>query len=843
MERLKTIIDATTKQPTIINEESNFVVITYWWGNNVLNQNTARPCVAFYEVYFKNIINFCLDSFTAIGTRITQVNPNIRGEAYDKLVISGIHKFFKGLSDGTRINIFDKIIDKNVETYLYNLHEYCGISDRLSPKEKNQAVIKYFEKMIQKEDREEKKHYERNPNIPFIRIFPKDFDFKNKKDLREILYKITVHAILINKINLVNHYVNSVKVTKIREEFLEKKNANNITPEYNKQVKKELENLTKKKTDLIAKFLQNLKIKKANYTEDDVREGNIANGDLEYFSEFTNSSIIDILNYQLRYVNPMTFNQMIAKWEDECEKKKCNYLAVEYPEFTEPGGYQLAINAKPMFIQKALSLCGSRAVLYIDGDMYIRKYPHIFDMQDVDYMGRGWWMDPRASWKMEESIMFDPYTFETSGGIMYFSQSDEAKKLIELWVNTAKNPKNLGKADDRVLSLIFNTKALLCSMKIIQLPIEYLWLSLDYDERMLDLIYDYNKPQMEQSIFVEHPECLTSEDTASGAGASSNRTPAFYSFLENLTPATEIMHEYLFFPNREMAESFKDYFDYMNNTTYINDGNEDLIKKGLVDPANPSNNEQPLTIIPYDKKYGNIKHIIKEINEETSANYTFNDIAEINEKEIERMNLSTYNISVIDNNYYEINNLSNMRHKEIFRIILKLLTENKNVIYNPVDAQGYSIDLYNKLMREKDNLYAKLDFVFFPIITSYDHSDFYKPKIDFNQPILFRSVNKFLVEYLKMFVSLDDLSSFINNGAYELYSRTRIGYLNKKPSRNSEQTMVGGGNKLINQFLLNYENGLKQLYSRKNELKKNVRKTFKNRKFFQSKSMKNTRRR
>ena len=346
MEKLKIIIDKTTKQPTIINPESNFVVITYWWGNNILNQNTARPCIAFYELYFKTIINFCLDTFISIGEKISKINPNIKGEAYNKLVISGIHKFFKGLINGTKINVLDKLIDNNVEKYLYNLYEYCGISDRLTPKEKNHEVIKYFEKMIQKEDREEKKHNEINSNIPFIRIFPKDFEFKNKKDLREILYKITVHAILINKINLVNFYVNNVKAIKIREEFLKKKTDNNITPEYNKQIKKELEYLTKKKNDLIAKMLQNLKIKKDSYTENDVKEGNISISDLEYFSEFKNSSIIDILNSQFRYVNPMTFNQMIAKWEDECEKKKCNYLAVEYPEFTEPGGYQLAIRRK-----------------------------------------------------------------------------------------------------------------------------------------------------------------------------------------------------------------------------------------------------------------------------------------------------------------------------------------------------------------------------------------------------------------------------------------------------------------------------------------------------------------
>jgi len=45
---------------------------------------------------------------------------------------------------------------------------------------------------------------------------------------------------------------------------------------------------------------------------------------------------------------------MIEKWQRECEKFNCNHMAVEYPEFALPGGYQLAINAKPLFIKKAL---------------------------------------------------------------------------------------------------------------------------------------------------------------------------------------------------------------------------------------------------------------------------------------------------------------------------------------------------------------------------------------------------------------------------------------------------------------------------------------------------------
>ena len=55
-----TIINQTTQKPTIVNEDSNFVVITYWWGRGKLNRNTARPCIEFYEDKLRKFNNLML---------------------------------------------------------------------------------------------------------------------------------------------------------------------------------------------------------------------------------------------------------------------------------------------------------------------------------------------------------------------------------------------------------------------------------------------------------------------------------------------------------------------------------------------------------------------------------------------------------------------------------------------------------------------------------------------------------------------------------------------------------------------------------------------------------------
>jgi len=115
---------------------------------------------------------------------------------------------------------------------------------------------------------------------------------------------------------------------------------------------------------------------------------------------------------------PIKYEEMIDNWEKACRKANCNYLAVEYPEFAVKGGYQLAINAKPLFIKRALELCDGRAVVYIDGDMVVHKYPSIFDIKDYDFMARHWNMDGRSSKNYNKIVCFDMTIFETSGGIM-----------------------------------------------------------------------------------------------------------------------------------------------------------------------------------------------------------------------------------------------------------------------------------------------------------------------------------------------------------------------------------------------------------------------------------------
>jgi hypothetical protein len=69
---LKRIIHNTNKSPTIVNETSNFVVVTYWWGRGNKNNNTSRPCIDYYESISAPLISLALSALnTSNKNKIT----------------------------------------------------------------------------------------------------------------------------------------------------------------------------------------------------------------------------------------------------------------------------------------------------------------------------------------------------------------------------------------------------------------------------------------------------------------------------------------------------------------------------------------------------------------------------------------------------------------------------------------------------------------------------------------------------------------------------------------------------------------------------------------------------
>lgn len=263
-------------------------------------------------------------------------------------------------------------------------------------------------------------------------------------------------------------------------------------------------------------------------------------------------------------VKPRKFPEMIQEWETYCEKAKVNYVSIntEFPR----SDYQNAINGKPVFIKKVLDAVKPRNVLYIDGDMWMLKYAHIFDLDNVDFMARGWNIDSRTKEKGLKKAFFDPYTLETSGGTMFFGNTQAARDLLDKWAEESN--KQLGKADDRILSQVFTTESMVVNTNIIQLPIEYLWLTDNYKSYL-------KTPEDASSIesaVIEHPYCLTGEERAADQGAAaSGRTPEGYDdeVVDNINykRPPELIYEYIFFDGDvKKRDEFARYLKFLATT-------------------------------------------------------------------------------------------------------------------------------------------------------------------------------------------------------------------------------------------------------------------------------------
>lgn len=634
------IVDNKDIFPTIVNEASKFVVVTYWWGRGRLNKNTSRPCISFYEDILMKPFSF-LARFPVDKTEKT--------EAFNWL---------KFLTTNESLRNF----------YRNNARLYTRESGRGTIESNQRAILEIIGRAVV-------------TNVGFIR------------ELQYLQYRRT----------LLEQRANS------------------------EDVRAELYDIIKQKGNIKRQLTAALR--------------NRTDPSLNFFEQ---------LERALEYIPPLTYEQMIQRWDTQCEKNGCNHMAVEYPEFTLPGGYQKAINAKPLFIKKALDSCGGRAVVYIDGDMTIDKYPHIFDLDDVDMMARGWNMDPRANRKYlpseddewEPGISFDPYVLETSGGIMYFSSSRPAHALLNFWIEQSAKPINEGKADDRILSLIFNTYRFLAPMKIIQLPIEYLWLTLAYDEFVARK--DPNR------IYVSHPECLTTEDTAGVEADTSGRQPKYYDALETLTDRSEMLYESVMFPSQEMANQFRPWLDYIGTATYY-DG--------------PLEGQHPQNVVSYGT-YGPEVNAIVEYNIRKVAMTP--DISTLEDKK-SRYVLLTEETFTIPN-------------------ILRQFSLGHDIFYIPNTASPGYVSATRKVIESYEN---RIELIFADTHDRVRPDQFFLFTIDLLQPIYIHHGNPILYMMLTMCRDLNDLSN-VFHANYQFLSRIRIHVL--KSIKNALGTIRGGGN-------------------------------------------------
>lgn len=531
--------------------------------------------------------------------------------------------------------------------------------------------------------------------------------------------------------------------------------------------------------------------------------------------------------------DPIKYEEMIAKWEEECRRFGCNYAAVEYPEFAVQKGYQLAINAKPLFIAKALEMCEGRGVLYIDGDMFIKQYPGVFDMPNVDYMARAWECDPRSSYRFKPlarftpndlfrminlkrrtlvkeinskiqnmteerqemidnvdktlkklardaeaagmtgadlesmpikelaikypfikvvislkvlskikeeqrdgSVCYDPYVFQTSGGTMFFGHTDASKRLLALWEELAGKKLMAGKADDRVISMLMQQRHLFTLVNFVSLPIEFLWLTGNYETFMKD------QANFKRSdLVIEHPECLTSEEAAVEQGAASDRQPKFYNkIVESAIDCNRdggVLYEKSYFGDKAMTKTFRPYLDYMDQLP-----------------------QKLLKVVPYSAGFAQKQRIVDENHAAASA-------AKVDDLPMSR---GIPTVSTIPE-------------------AIALLSKGTNCAYVP---EGRSLGpSYMDAYTSPLNYELIAVNVGEPSDEDNELDPEYKPDFSLENPIIFKAGNDILIDMLSLCRNFEDLTAVFTSGYMWLY-RIRSKWV--KPSNNTANSATGHAN-------------------------------------------------
>jgi hypothetical protein len=192
---LVNIINKTQKQPTIVNEQSNFVVVTYWWGRGNLNNNTVRPCALFYQSFVSQVTTLAVKY-------LNTVNPEILPDKLEILIAASVSKYYT-------------LISSKSKEYMNMIYDYLNI--------KIKSIIRdEFAKTALNKLKETNKT-------------PSTFFYKNVCEVEEIFNILIQIVIKLNSNEIFNLYKLNIELAKLNEEFINNKKIDNIDTDEKKQ--------------------------------------------------------------------------------------------------------------------------------------------------------------------------------------------------------------------------------------------------------------------------------------------------------------------------------------------------------------------------------------------------------------------------------------------------------------------------------------------------------------------------------------------------------------------------------------------------------------------------------
>jgi hypothetical protein len=232
-----------------------------------------------------------------------------------------------------------------------------------------------------------------------------------------------------------------------------------------------------------------------------------------------------------------TYDELVSRLETKAKSFSMDFYSEEIPKL-QATTYQTAISYKPQFILKMIRKF-KRPVVYIDIDMMIHAYPVLFDNTRFDIMAFNWNADIRTG-----KNYMDWHTLETSGGLFYFNNTNVAKRILKIW-NHLLTTKYIGKADDRVLAIAFNTFRMKEWCRYFWVPMEYFYVP-QYFKNVIK----------RRDVVISHPFRLTGESEI-----ASNRIPSDYNKIikKTLRNNTCMYIDHSVFNKQQLKHTFSKY--------------------------------------------------------------------------------------------------------------------------------------------------------------------------------------------------------------------------------------------------------------------------------------------
>jgi hypothetical protein len=162
-------------------------------------------------------------------------------------------------------------------------------------------------------------------------------------------------------------------------------------------------------------------------------------------------------------IKKLTYDQQVDRIIEDCRRCKVNYYFVRYPSLEQSGKYQEALGLKPYFIQKALDEFPQYKCIFVDTDLRLLRYPHLFDM-DADC----WFVN----WNELDYNCYNPLQLELPGAILGFANTHNARTMLDILTKKI----DIRYAEDKTFSGIISRNFMNIYLRCVWLPENYLYL-------------------------------------------------------------------------------------------------------------------------------------------------------------------------------------------------------------------------------------------------------------------------------------------------------------------------------------------------------------------------------